>query len=127
MRLNQITLSVTDMAAAVDFYLELGAIQIVDTPHYARFMLPEGDSSFSLHLCTDKPGSGHSLYFESDRLDDWVAELKTRGIAFDSEPEDQRWLWREANLKDPSGNHIKLYHAGDMRLDPPWRVTRRKH
>lgn len=36
MNLNQITLPVTDMQAAVNFYLQLGMTQIVDTPHYAR-------------------------------------------------------------------------------------------
>ena len=33
-----------------------------------------------------------------------------------------RWLWREARLVDPSGNVICLYHAGENRLNPPWRV-----
>lgn len=127
MRLNQITLSVTDMAAAVEFYLTLGAIQIVDTPHYARFALPQGDESFSLHLRKEPPSPGHCLYFESERLDEWVAELKTKGISFKGEPEDKPWLWREAELTDPSGNAIKLFYAADNRLNPPWRVEKRKH
>ena len=35
---------------------------------------------------------------------------------------DQPWLWREARLQDPSGNVICRYHAGENRLNPPWRV-----
>ena len=41
---------------------------------------------------------------------------------FDSGPEDQTWLWREAWLRDPDGNRLCLYHAGNNRRFPPWRV-----
>jgi len=37
-------------------------------------------------------------------------------------PNEKSYLWREAILKDPSGNKIKLYWAGENRLNPPWRV-----
>ena len=50
MELNQVTLPVTNMVEAVEFYLTLGFTQIVDTPHYARFTCPEGSSTFSLSL-----------------------------------------------------------------------------
>ena len=36
------------------------------------------------------------------------------------------WLWREARLRDPSGNVVCLYHAGDYRRHPPWRVGERE-
>src|SRR6056297_3149257 len=58
----------------------------------------------------------------TSRVDDWVEELVERGIEFDQPPTDMRYLWREAVLHDPSGNRIKLYHAGDNRRHPPWRV-----
>ena len=38
-------------------------------------------------------------------------------------PADERWLWREARLLDPSGNVICLYRAGDNRKNPPWRIA----
>ena len=41
---------------------------------------------------------------------------------FESEPIDQTWLWREAYLKDPNGNQICLFYAGENRLNPPWRL-----
>ena len=122
MELNQVTLPVRDIGEAVRFYLELGFTQIVDSPHYARFECPEGDATFSLSLEEGEFRNGAVIYFESQRLDEWVAELKARGIQFDREPEDQRWLWREAVLHDPSGNKIKLFRAGEARRDPPWRV-----
>ena len=124
MNLNQVTVPVRDMAAAADFYRKLGFLQIVDTPHYARFECPEGDSTFSLSLETGSFSNGAIIYFEHEDLDRWVAELKEAGIAFDQEPKDQPYLWREAILRDPSGNKIKLYWAGRNRLYPPWRVER---
>ncbi|MFN7929267.1 MAG: VOC family protein [Blastocatellia bacterium] len=64
------------------------------------------------------------IYFECERLDDVVAQLKQQGIAFDADPQDQSWLWREAYLRDPDGNVICLYWAGENRLNPPWRINR---
>ncbi|NND82269.1 MAG: VOC family protein [Gammaproteobacteria bacterium] len=123
MNLNQVSLPVSDMQAATAFYLRLGFTQIVDTPHYARFMCPQGDATFSLSL----EAGGHSgsavIYFEHEALDEWVAELQDKCIEFDQLPTDQRYLWREAVLRDPAGNKIKLYWAGENRLNPPWRVT----
>ena len=62
------------------------------------------------------------VYFECDDLDDRVAAQKAAGVVFDSDPVDQRWLWREARLSDPEGNRLCLYFAGANRIDPPWRV-----
>jgi hypothetical protein len=31
-------------------------------------------------------------------------------------------LWREAYLHDPDGNVVCLYHAGENRRNPPWRM-----
>ncbi|MCM2680287.1 VOC family protein [Echinimonas agarilytica] len=121
MNLNQVTLPVRDMKAATDFYEKMGFNLIVDTPHYARFECPMGESTFSLALEPNLTHQGVVIYFEHPKLDDWVNELKRQGIEFDQMPTDQRYLWREAMLHDPSGNKIKLYWAGDNRLNPPWR------
>ena len=121
--LNQITVPVKDMNACVQFYLKLGFTQIVDTPHYARFLCPEGSSTFSLLLEEGEFHNGATIYFEHEKLDEWVARLQQSGFEFDQNPEDQSYLWREAILHDPSGNKIKLYWAGENRLNPPWRVT----
>lgn len=125
MNLNQVTLPVREMEPATAFYRRLGFTQIVDTPHYARFECPDGDATFSLALNEDAFDNGAIIYFESDRLDAWVAELAERGIEFEQMPTDMRYLWREAVLRDPSGNRIKLYHAGENRHFPPWRVELR--
>lgn len=122
MNLNQVTLPVKHMEEATAFYLKLGFTQIVDTPHYARFECPHGQATFSLSLEEQDFSNGSVIYFEHDELDTWVAELESKGIVFDQRPTDESYLWREAVLHDPSGNKIKLYHAGENRLNPPWRV-----
>ena len=122
MNLNQVTLPVNNMTQACKFYLQLGFTQIVDTPHYARFECPEGDATFSLSLTAEEFENRTTIYFEHEELDSWVNSLKDKGIEFEQDPVDQSFLWREASLRDPSGNKIKLYWAGENRLNPPWRV-----
>jgi catechol 2,3-dioxygenase-like lactoylglutathione lyase family enzyme len=123
--LNQVTLPVRNMADATDFYLTMGFTQIVDTPHYARFECSEGGTTFSLSLEDGEFSNGAVIYFEYEQLDDWVRDLKQKGIEFVQDPQDESYLWREAILNDPSGNRIKLYWAGENRLNPPWRVNRK--
>lgn len=123
MKLNQVTLPVDDMAAAFDFYRRMGFTPIVDTPHYARFECPEGGSTFSLSLAEAGVRNASVIYFEHQELDTLVIDLKEKGFEFDQDPEDMSYLWREAILRDPSGNKIKLYWAGENRLNPPWRVN----
>ncbi|RIA09025.1 putative enzyme related to lactoylglutathione lyase [Flavobacteriaceae bacterium MAR_2010_72] len=124
MNLNQITVPSSDVEKATEFYKLLGLKLIVDAlPRYVRFECPDGESTFSIHKVDTKPqGQGVSIYFEDDYLDTLVEKLKTKGITFISEPEDKTWLWREAHLNDPDGNHIILYHAGTNRKNPPWRI-----
>jgi hypothetical protein len=112
------------MVKASDFYRRMGFLQIVDTPHYARFECAEGNSTFSLSLDRGEIRSSAVIYFEHENLDQLVVALKAKGIVFDQEPTDMSYLWREAILHDPSGNKIKLYWAGTNRMHPPWRVER---
>lgn len=124
MDLNQITVPAIDVAASVQFYELLGLQLIVNSvPRYARFECPDGHSTFSVEHVDEAPKEpGIVVYFECDDLDVAVDALKTKGVAFESDPKDQPWLWREARLRDPAGNLICLYHAGENRLNPPWRV-----
>jgi hydroxymethylpyrimidine/phosphomethylpyrimidine kinase len=43
-------------------------------------------------------------------------------LVIEQMPRDEDWLWREARLRDPAGNRICLYAAGEARRFPPWRV-----
>ena len=84
MDLNQVTLPVKNMDEAVGFYLTLGFTQIVDTPHYARFSCPSGNSTFSLSLETNEFNNGAVIYFESEHLDELVTSLIQKGILFET-------------------------------------------
>jgi catechol 2,3-dioxygenase-like lactoylglutathione lyase family enzyme len=122
MDMNQVTLPVADMEACVAFYRLLGFRQIVDTPHYARFACPRGTATFSLSLEAEPFSNGSVIYFEHQELDELVESLQARGVQFAQPPRDMSYRWREAILYDPSGNKIKLYWAGEDRLNPPWRM-----
>ena len=121
MNLNQVTVPSTDVARAIEFYLQLGLKLIVKSlPKYARFECPEGQSTFSVHLVEHVPAPSQTVvYFECVHLDQKVDSQVEAGIQFVSLPTDQSWLWREAYLRDPDGNTICLFHAGSNRLNPP--------
>lgn len=123
--LNQVTLPATDLVASNRFYRAMGFTQIVQSDHYSRFECDNG-ATFSLHQ-VDQPVADHGVvvYFETGQLDTVHAELVRQGFEFLSAPSDQRWGWREARLRDPDGNQICLFHAGQNRRHPPWRVELR--
>lgn len=124
MILNQVTVPALDYDASVAFYRRLGLTQIVDAPpRYARFEC-EGGATFSLHTLEAEPRPpGVVVYFETATLDEIVARLTREGVAFDRGPEDETWGWREARLRDPAGNELRLYTAGENRRFPPWRLA----
>ena len=125
MDLNQVTVPCTDYEASVRFYKVLGLKQIVDSPpRYARFETEAG-TTLSIHATESRsPNSEFVVYFEVDNVDLTVRMLSERGFAFESLPQDQDWLWREAYLQDPSGNMLCIYHAGENRRNPPWKIQR---
>jgi catechol 2,3-dioxygenase-like lactoylglutathione lyase family enzyme len=124
MNLNQLTVSVSDVERSIQFYETLGLRLIVKAlPHYARFECPNGDSTFSLHQSGNAQPTGNTwIYFEVDEPDKVVDDLVNKGIVFEEMPNDKDWLWRESRLKDPDGNQLIIYFAGDNRKSPPWRL-----
>lgn len=124
MRLNQITAAAADLDASIAFYKALGLRLIVKSPHYARFELPEGEATFSLHV-TDgaipRDNAPH-LYFEVLDVDFEVSRMRHAGYEIEAAPKAQTWLWFEAWLRDPAGNRICIYNAADNRRYPPWRI-----
>jgi catechol 2,3-dioxygenase-like lactoylglutathione lyase family enzyme len=129
MNLNQATIYTSKPTETAEFFTKLGLILIVDSlPRYARFECPDGDSTLSIQQAETRPSGSVSdqtivLYFECENLDEDVIRLKSLGLKFDEDPTDRDWLWRQAYLRDPNGNRICLFRAGENRKNPPWRVS----
>ena len=122
-RLNQVTVTGTNYERSVEFYRRLGLKQIVDNPpDYARFEAA-GGATFSIQIDPEeKIVATTAVYFECDDLDQRVEQLARSGLAFEHGPRNQPWMWREARLRDPDGNIVFLYKAGEARRFPPWRI-----
>jgi len=123
-RLNQVTVTGTNYARSVAFYRKLGLKQIVDSPEtgYARFETA-GGVTLSIQIDPEeKILATTAIYLECDDLDERVEQLARSGVAFEHGPRNQPWMWREARLRDPDGNIIFFYHAGEARRFPPWRL-----
>ena len=124
MNLNQVTIYSERPVETVEFFEKLGLRRIVDSlPRYARLECLDGESTLSVHTADEVLVTNNIvLYFECNDLDDRVTELKAKGLKFEEDPTNREWLWRQAYLKDPNGNKICLFRAGENRKNPPWRV-----
>jgi catechol 2,3-dioxygenase-like lactoylglutathione lyase family enzyme len=123
MAFNQVTIGCSDLVGSVSFYQKLGLRLIVNSAAngYARFEAPN-DTTLSIHQGLPVP-AGAVLYFEHAQLDSWIDRLVDDGVFIDHPPADQSWGWREARLRDPAGNPLCLFWAGENRRFPPWRVA----
>ncbi|MFL6735849.1 MAG: bifunctional hydroxymethylpyrimidine kinase/phosphomethylpyrimidine kinase [Sphingomonas sp.] len=123
-RLNQVTVTGTNYERSIAFYGRIGLKQIVDSPDtgYARFETA-GGVTLSVQIDPEeKIIPTTAIYLECDDLDERVEQLARGGIAFEHGPRNQPWMWREARLRDPDGNIIFFYKAGETRRFPPWRM-----
>ncbi len=122
-RLNQVTVTGTDYDRSVAFYRGLGLRQIVaNPPDYARFETA-GGATLSVQIDSEeKISATTAIYLECDDLDERVERMAQSGVPFEHGPRNQPWMWREARLRDPDGNIIFLYKAGEARRFPPWRI-----
>jgi hydroxymethylpyrimidine/phosphomethylpyrimidine kinase len=128
MRLNQVTVPLVDYAASVAFYRALGLKLIVDEPpRYARFECPDADggepATFSIEQVEGwRGGDWPEIWFEVADVDAEAKRLVAAGIAIETPPETMSYLWRVMTVRDPAGNRVTIYHAGENRRFPPWRV-----
>lgn len=124
MNLNQVTLPCSNLKRSIAFYKLLGLNLIVHSnDRYARFEMPDGDATLSIHYHEKIQNDlGAMIYFEIENLDGYCSFLQDNGVVFDEPPTDKPWLWREARLKDPDGNQLVLFYAGENRKNPPWRI-----
>jgi catechol 2,3-dioxygenase-like lactoylglutathione lyase family enzyme len=123
MRLNHVTLPADDLAAAIAFYEALGLKLIVlSALRYARIEV-DGFSTLSLEVTPDAAAGSAEIFLHCDDVDADYAAARARGVAFDTPPTDQSYLWRTATTRDPAGNRIVLFTAGAAQHFPPWRIV----
>ena len=128
MNLNQVTIYSEKTVETVEFFEKLGLTRIVDSlPRYARLECPEGEATLSVcefgELTPFEASNNVVLYFDCADLDAEHERLTALGLKFTEPPTTRPWLWRQAYLKDPNGNKICLFNAGDNRKNPPWRLS----
>ena len=59
--MNQVTVAVTEIGRAYEFYKGLGLLPIVGgLDHYARFVCPDGDATFSIHRAEAVPSPSNA-------------------------------------------------------------------
>ncbi|MFN0202666.1 MAG: HAD-IIIA family hydrolase [Bacteroidia bacterium] len=122
MLLNQLTIPVSDVALSLPFYQGFGLKAIVITEHYARLFEAKSGTTLSLMKTTGEIVNPTVIYFETENVTHTVNDLLSKGYTFYEMPTKKAWLWEEAHLKDRDGNSICIYHAGENRLNPPWKV-----
>lgn len=128
MRLNQVTVPLVDYDASVAFYTLLGLKLIVDAPpRYARFECPDADGGEPATFSIEKVegwsgGDWPEIWFECGDVDGEIERLRGAGVEIIAEAEDKSYGWRVAEVRDPAGMRLCLYHAGENRRFPPWRV-----
>jgi len=124
MRLSHVTLYVSDIPRSRAFYEKLGFELIVSSPHYCRF-ITAGETTLSIerHEGPIAPAAHIGIEFESaEELDARVGALRAVGVVIAEGPTDRTWLWRDAHIHDPDGHVLLFFHAGENKLNPPWRV-----
>lgn len=117
------------MASSVLFYQCLGLTLIVDSaPRYVRFEFPAPKNggqpaTLSLHGVDDGWTAGADwplIYFEVEDVARYLDDCAITPLA---PPLLKSYGWVEADILDPSGNRIRIYHAGQNRRFPDWRIT----
>jgi len=104
-----ITFHVSDFLEAVSFYEKILDLQKKSQWHnYAVFDL------CGIMLGLESGGErevkkgGPDIYLQVDNIDEAYRELKSKGVRFLTEPEDQSWGARTAKFVDPDGNRFIL-------------------
>ncbi len=119
-RMRFASITVTDLDAATDFYVNrLGFQVVVEMPWPAgnRFVMvaPPGGGS-NLVFSQPLPGKAHvpssGISFETDDVTAAYDELRARGVEFSRTPAKTPWGGMEAMFVDPFGNNFMLQQGG---------------
>lgn len=108
---QEYTIPAINMARSVKFYQTLGFIQTVATPNYAGFSCLSGETRFSLYHPKNNTFEKVKIGFETDGLEELVANLVAVGMQFVQLPTASPIFWQKAALYDPAGNLISFYRT----------------
>ena len=109
-RIWDVTLTVSDLKRAVDFYRNtLGLDKKYEFKDYAGFDCGGVEIGLKTWGGLEKPREGEpNLDFQVDNLDETYKILKEKGVEFITEPEDTPWGARIVLFLDPDGNKLQL-------------------
>jgi catechol 2,3-dioxygenase-like lactoylglutathione lyase family enzyme len=109
-RIWDITLTVSDLKKAVDFYENiLGLQKKYEFKDYAGFDCGGVEIGLKTWGEKEKPRKGEpTIDFLVDNVDESYRTLKERGVNFTKEPEDTLWNARIAIFSDPDGNLLQM-------------------
>jgi len=117
--IDNIGVAASDLGRSVAFYeklgftkafqSELGCVLAAGSAKLFVFSAKQGSTipqrrAFDL---SNPPGIDH-LSFLVDDVDHTYAQIRERGVKFESEPANQPWGARATMLRDPDGNNIAL-------------------
>jgi hydroxymethylpyrimidine/phosphomethylpyrimidine kinase len=124
-RLNQVTVTGTDYRKSVEFYRSLGPPPDRRQPGERLCAVRDRRAerrcrsrSIPKRRSRQRPRSISNATTLTSGSRSWPEA----GSRSSTVPRNQPWMWREARLRDPSGNIIFLYRAGEARRFPPWRI-----
>ncbi len=113
--IGSVIINSRDVSGTKAYYRDrVGLPLVMDSPWWVEF--DTGRTHLALHPRVERPGAEQhhgqpiTFGFASSDLDEWVEELRQRGVPIVSEPAD-RGFGRFADIRDPDGNQITLRDA----------------
>lgn len=121
---QQITfLYASDLATSAAFYGETLGLPLVLDQGSCRIFQSGRDSFLGVCQCRDErpvDAAGVIVTFVTDDVDGWYDRLKSRGVNFDTVPnENGEFNIYHCFLSDPDGYKIEIQRF----LDPAWPIT----
>lgn len=108
--INAVTLSTSDMARAVRFYLALGFAMAYggETAAFTSFRVGEGSLNLTKLDETPPLRSGVRVIFYVDDVDAMYAHARAQGLVPEAAPRDATWGERYFHLSDPDGHNLSF-------------------
>lgn len=118
---NHAMIYVSSLERSLEFYQTGIGFEMLERQgdEYARLKSPAAETTIALHRNNRLPATGQGgirLYFEVEDVDAFCSTLETKGFKLEQRAMKMPWGWTHAYLRDPDGNEVSIYSAGEMRL-----------